>query len=184
VSAPDERAAAPAPDVPADDAPTDAVEVLPADVDGERLAATLTSASARAQVLCEIPVRGPLRRHLPLLARAGDAPLAAYHEIGAAVDKYAMRALPAIDCEARLPLCRARCCTLRFALSRQDLDEGVVRWDPARPYAIAQREDRTCVHLHAGRCEVYAQRPAVCRSYDCRGDGRIWLDFDTRIPAP
>jgi hypothetical protein len=25
---------------------------------------------------------------------------------------------------------------------------------------------------------VYDQRPVTCRGYDCRGDERIWLDFD------
>jgi hypothetical protein len=24
----------------------------------------------------------------------------------------------------------------------------------------------------------------VCRSYDCRTDKRIWIDFENRIPAP
>jgi hypothetical protein len=105
-------------------------------------------------------------------------------QVSDAPDKYALDDLPAIDCEARLPLCQARCCTLPFALSVQDLDERVVRWDYARPYRIAQREDGTCVHNDAGSCAVYDQRPAFCRRYDCRQDRRIWLDFEARIPAP
>jgi Fe-S-cluster containining protein len=101
------------------------------------------------------------------------------------VDKYAMGALPEIDCEARLPLCRARCCTLVFPLSAQDLDERVVRWDYGRPYQIARRDDGYCVHNEPGtcHCSVYAQRPAICRGYDCRRDPRIWVDFEQRIPA-
>lgn len=100
-------------------------------------------------------------------------------------DKYALAELPQIDCEARLPLCRARCCTLGFALSFQDLNERVVRWDYARPYHIAQRPDGYCVHNRAGgcTCEVYQHRPSVCRTYDCRKDTRIWKDFDARLPA-
>lgn len=101
-------------------------------------------------------------------------------------DKYAMEGLPEIDCEARIPLCGARCCTLHFALAAQDLDERVVRWDYAHPYRIAQREDGYCVHNdpdnHA--CMIYPQRPGFCRGYDCREDKRIWLDFDKRIPTP
>lgn len=31
---------------------------------------------------------------------------------------------------------------------------------------------------------MYAARPAVCRSYDCRDDPRIWSDYARRIPAP
>jgi hypothetical protein len=25
---------------------------------------------------------------------------------------------------------------------------------------------------------VYANRPTICRTYDCRNDARIWADFD------
>jgi Fe-S-cluster containining protein len=103
--------------------------------------------------------------------------------VSAVPDKYAV-ASPAIDCAARLPLCRARCCTLPFVLSTQDLDERAVRWDYARPYRVATRDDGLCVHNEAGACAVYAQRPAACRAYDCRKDRRIWLDFDAGIPAP
>jgi Fe-S-cluster containining protein len=109
----------------------------------------------------------------PLAPLLGDGP-----------DKYGV-ASPAIDCAARFHLCRARCCTLRFALTPQDLDEGIVRWEYARPYLIAQRPDGYCVHCHpdTGACGVYAHRPAPCRAYDCRGDKRIWQDFEAGIPA-
>jgi hypothetical protein len=60
----------------------------------------------------------------------------------------------------------------------------VIRWDYGRPYLIQQR-DGTCAHNDAQRgCEVYAQRPAACRAYDCRGDHRVWIDYERRIPAP
>lgn len=102
-------------------------------------------------------------------------------------DKYALTALPQIDCEARLPLCKARCCTFTFALSAQDLDEGAVRWEYSRPYQIRRRkEDGYCVHNRAGTCQcmIYSQRPSICRTYDCREDKRVWVDFENRIPAP
>jgi hypothetical protein len=106
-------------------------------------------------------------------------------QVAPAIDKYQMTNLPQIDCEARIPLCHGRCCTLTFPLSFQDLDEGVVRWDYSRPYAIKHRADGYCAHNTPSRgCGVYQHRPAVCRSYDCRNDKRIWLDFDNRIPAP
>src|SRR5215831_11364771 len=60
---------------------------------------------------------------------------AAVH-VGAAIDKYAVTDLPDIDCASLLPLCKARCCKLTFALSFQDLDEGVVRWEYGMPYMI------------------------------------------------
>jgi Fe-S-cluster containining protein len=101
-------------------------------------------------------------------------------------DKYKLEQLPQIDCEARLHLCKAKCCTLTFPLSVQDLDERVVRWDYAKPYQIGRRPDGYCVHNKAGTClcEVYEHRPGVCRTYDCRQDKRIWADFEARIPAP
>jgi Fe-S-cluster containining protein len=100
-------------------------------------------------------------------------------------DKYALTELPKIDCEARIPLCKAKCCTLVFALSKQDLDERVVEWDYGRPYQIRQRADGYCTHNIAGTggCSVYQHRPSVCRTYDCRNDKRIWRDFENRIVA-
>ena len=99
-------------------------------------------------------------------------------------DKYDVDPAP-IDCEARVALCRAACCRLRVPLTRQDLDEGIVEWDPDEPYLIRQRRDGHCVHCDPGslRCTTYDHRPGLCRTYDCRGDSRIWVDFDRRIPA-
>lgn len=102
------------------------------------------------------------------------------------VDKYALKELPQIDCEARIPLCKGRCCSFTFALSFQDLDEGVVKWDYSRPYQIRRRADGYCAHNdpETRGCGVYSHRPAICRTYDCRKDKRIWLDFEKRIPTP
>lgn len=115
--------------------------------------------------------------------RARSAALVVVNDVP---DKYALRDLPEIDCDARRPLCRARCCTFVFALSTQDLDERVLRWDYGSPYHIGRRSDGHCVHndRETGACTVYEQRPAVCRTYDCREDKRIWIDFEKRIPAP
>jgi prolipoprotein diacylglyceryltransferase/Fe-S-cluster containining protein len=101
-------------------------------------------------------------------------------------DKYGPYKPAQIDCEARLPLCRAACCRLRFALSRQDVEEGTVRWDFGQPYLIAQGADGYCVHLDRREksCSIYESRPYTCRGYDCRRDDRIWADFDNRIPHP
>lgn len=106
--------------------------------------------------------------------------------LGPNVDKYTQTDLPQIDCEARIPLCKARCCSLTFNLSVQDLEERVVEWDYSRPYAIRHGANGFCVHndRETGGCGVYAQRPSVCRTYDCRQDKRIWQDFEKRIIAP
>jgi Fe-S-cluster containining protein len=102
-------------------------------------------------------------------------------------DKYACAEKEVqIDCENRLPLCKAACCQLNFALSRQDIEEGIVKWDLGQPYMIAHDADGYCRHLdrQACRCTVYANRPVPCRAYDCRKDRRIWADFEQRIINP
>jgi hypothetical protein len=100
--------------------------------------------------------------------------------------KYEFEGGAEIDCENRIPQCRASCCKLPFALSKQDVQEGVVRWDLGRPYLIAQEADHYCTHLNreGHACGIYAQRPIPCRGYDCRNDKRIWLDFEKRIINP
>ena len=81
------------------------------------------------------------------------------------------------------PICKARCCTLTVYCSAQDLDERVVQWDYSQPYRIRKREDGYCAHSEpeTRRCGIYDKRPAICRTYDCRQDKRIWIDFDKRI---
>lgn len=105
--------------------------------------------------------------------------------VGPTGDKYALES-PNVPCVELFPLCKARCCRLTFPVSFQDLDEGVVRWDYARPYHIRKRDDGRCVHSveATGACGVYEHRPSICRTYDCRSDSRIWTDFEKRIPAP
>jgi hypothetical protein len=104
--------------------------------------------------------------------------------LGTIADKYAIPTDGGPPCAELLAICEARCCRLRYPLSPQDLDEGVARWDYGRPYLIRHR-DGMCVHNTAARtCTIYDRRPAPCRAFDCRGDARIWIDYDRRIPAP
>lgn len=102
-------------------------------------------------------------------------------------DKYAFGAGEAnVDCARRLPICQAVCCRLNFALSRQDLDEGILKWELGRPYMIAHDADGYCRHLdrQASHCTVYENRPVPCRAYDCSKDKRIWLDFENNLINP
>ncbi len=102
-----------------------------------------------------------------------------------ALDKYSMTGLPDVPCGELIHLCRGRCCTLHFPLSKQDLGERVVKWNYTQPYLIRQGDSGYCVHNDPDTkfCTVYHQRPAVCRYYDCRKDKRIWIDYEKRIPA-
>jgi Fe-S-cluster containining protein len=102
------------------------------------------------------------------------------------IDKYQFADGPQIDCANRLHLCKAACCRLRFPLSPQDLEEGIVKWDLPHPYLIARGADGYCRHLQRGdgHCTIYQHRPLPCRAYDCRQDERIWADFEQRIVSP
>lgn len=94
---------------------------------------------------------------------------------------------PDIPCDELVALCGGRCCTLSFSLSTEDLDEGVIRWDYGQPYLIRQRaSDGYCVHNDPDNraCTVHSYRPRVCRTYDCRDDKRVWLDYERRVVAP
>jgi hypothetical protein len=101
-------------------------------------------------------------------------------------DKYTLQAEVQIDCENRVHLCQAACCRLWFPLSRQDVDEGVVRWDLRFPYIVSQDADGYCKHLERAtcRCTVYPHRSLPCRTFDCRKDQRIWLDFENKVINP
>ena len=101
-------------------------------------------------------------------------------------DKYGLTELPQINCSERVHLCKAACCTYRFPLSRQDVEEGVVQWDLGRPYWNRRDVSGYCVHNdREGRgCRVYEHRPGPCRVFDCRRDERIWADFDAMVVNP
>jgi len=101
-------------------------------------------------------------------------------------DKYTFSETVNIDCASRVHLCHAACCRMSFALSQQDVEEGVVKWDLGRPYLIAQDSDGYCRHLdrESNSCTVRKQRPLPCRGYDCRQDKRVWVDFEKRIINP
>jgi hypothetical protein len=106
-------------------------------------------------------------------------------QVAEPVDKYTVKNAE-IDCASLIPICKARCCKLYFCLSFQDLNEGGIEWDYSMPYVIRRRtSDGYCAHNVAGTgmCGVYEKRPAACRTYDCRKDPRVWVDFEKRIPA-
>jgi hypothetical protein len=101
-------------------------------------------------------------------------------------DKYTYKEEVKIDCASRLHLCRAACCRLDLALSKQDIAEGILKWDLGDPYMIAKDAEGYCRHLDrtTRRCSVWQHRPIPCRGYDCRKDERIWLDFEKEMINP
>ena len=86
----------------------------------------------------------------------------------------------AIDCEARLPYCKAVCCRLRFALTVEEIENGPVKWELGRPYFNRHGPHGYChcIDEETLGCTVYEQRPMPCRQYSCAGDPRIWKDFE------
>jgi len=101
------------------------------------------------------------------------------------VDARMERVTP-VDCETRLHLCRARCCSFGVRLSREEVEAGRLLWNIEEPYLLRREADARCSHLDRATlgCGVYSDRPGPCRVYDCRNDQRVWIDFDARIPAP
>jgi Fe-S-cluster containining protein len=98
-------------------------------------------------------------------------------------DKYGYQPEAQINCADRIHLCKAACCRMTFPLSRQDIAEGIIKWDLETPYLIARTQDGYCRHLDrsACKCTVRQHRPIPCRAYDCREDTRIWSDFENYV---
>jgi len=100
-------------------------------------------------------------------------------------DKYTFKHEAQVDCKSRMHICKAVCCRFPFALSRQDVEEGIINWEFGRPYLIAHGEDGYCVHLDREdyRCTVWEHRPVPCRGFDCRDNEKwkVWLDYDKGV---
>ena len=105
--------------------------------------------------------------------------------LDATVDKYAVHGAD-IDCASRIDQCHGRCCAYDISLSEQDLREGQLEWRIRQPYYLPKASDGYCANQDrtTGGCTAYAHRPAQCRQYDCRGDARIWIDFEANLATP
>ena len=88
-----------------------------------------------------------------------------------------------VDCGARMHVCHAVCCQLKFPLSSDEVESGLVKWDIGHPYIIRHQSTGWCTHNDTAthRCDIYADRPGTCRRYSCAGDTRIWKDFDGMV---
>lgn len=105
----------------------------------------------------------------------------AHAGVGLRIDneKEKQEAVP-VNCAERMPICKAVCCKLQFALSVPEVESGHIRWDLGKPYFIRHEASGYCSHLHAQKkcCTIYDNRPLVCKKYSCVNDTRIWKDFD------
>ena len=158
--------------------------------------AEVHQASATLEAVVELLIEGGVLDREALEVRQQEAAEQLRHQYlgrGMAVamqefgtSKYAFQNGAEVDCQNHVHLCRAACCLIPLALSREDVQEGIVRWDLGQPYIIARDRDGYCVHLdrETYRCAVYAQRPIPCRGYDCRNDKRVWLDFEKKVLHP
>ena len=136
-------------------------------------------------ILDALILRGQLPASFRTISRKIQAERGIKLRLATAEDKYTVENSE-VDCGARIPLCGARCCGFEVTLSRQDLEEKKLGFNIDQPYTLP-KDPRTkqCVHKQEnGFCGVYEIRPAICRTYDCKNDIRIWLDFENRIPAP
>jgi hypothetical protein len=86
----------------------------------------------------------------------------------------------------RLSVCRAVCCSFIFALTKEEVQKGLIRWDSQRPYFVHIDKDGYCHHLNRETfiCTIWDERPQRCRKYDCRKDPNVWLDWDHRVINP
>src|ERR1041384_7811625 len=101
--------------------------------DNERAQRGIAELQQQFETLIEIMVAtGTLRPgHAELIAklrRRVEVARKAEVELSSVEDKYAVTGEP-IDCDSRIPLCQARCCSFTVMLSRQDLEEGQLAWD-------------------------------------------------------
>ena len=88
-----------------------------------------------------------------------------------------------VNCEERMPICKAVCCKLSFALSVEEIEAGELKWELGKPYHIRHQANGYCCHINNENkhCSMYDKRPSVCRKYSCANDTRIWTDFDNMI---
>lgn len=167
---------------------------LPADTIAllEKLAAELPllpnsdEASRRFEWLLDsLILRGQLPASFRRLASRIQAERGIKLRIAPDDDKYSVDS-PDIDCAALIPLCGARCCSFDVALSNQDLVERKLPFMIQQPYMLPRDPvTKRCACMNeTGACTAYDYRPSTCRTYDCREDVRVWIDYEARLPAP
>ena len=90
------------------------------------------------------------------------------------------------DYQNRTAVCRAVCCSYRFALTREESERGDIRFDEHHPCFIAQGPDGYCIHHdpEERRCTIWENRPLRCRRYSCLAESSIWKEGDPLAMLP
>jgi hypothetical protein len=80
-----------------------------------------------------------------------------------------------VDCPSRIHSCKAACCTLTFALTKDEVRKGIVKHNTDKPFFIARNANGYCAHLDISTltCAIWEDRPLRCRRYDCREDDQM-----------
>ncbi|NVB78951.1 MAG: YkgJ family cysteine cluster protein [Kofleriaceae bacterium] len=158
----------------------------------EKLAADLPNlpnndeASRRFEWLLDaLILRGQLPASFKRLAAKIQADRGTKIRLSLVTDKYEVES-PDVDCASLIHLCGARCCSFEVALSPQDIAEKIVPFVVDKPYLLPRDPmTKKCACMDGqGACTIYQHRPATCRTYDCREDARVWIDYEARVPAP
>jgi len=84
------------------------------------------------------------------------------------------------DCKNSKSICKTVCCTKRFALVPEDLDNGF-KVDLKRPFLNKMETDGYCHAFDRVKlqCSMWDVRPMSCKVHDCRKV--TWDDFDKKI---
>lgn len=90
------------------------------------------------------------------------------------------------DCKERLTICKAVCCSFVFAITKEEVQKGLIQWNSELPYFIKREEDGYCPHLcrETRICSIWNDRAERGRKYDCRKDTSVWLDWENSIINP
>lgn len=166
--------------------PADLIEALEKMADDLPALPNNDEASRRFEWLLDaLILRGQVPDSFRRLAKRVQAERGVKIRLAPSDDKYSVES-PDVDCATLIPLCGARCCSFNVALSNQDVVERKLPFVVDEPYMLPRdpvTKRCTCMNA-AGACTVYEVRPSTCRTYDCREDRRVWLDYEARIPAP
>ncbi len=99
-------------------------------------------------------------------ARERRKVVAAHKRYGAGLPATIDEQTAEVPCNGCTGCCRSN---LNVRLYPQEGGEGLdLRTDPEGYRWLRKNTDGSCIHLVDNRCSVYAQRPVVCRAFDCR----------------